>query len=79
MLSDIERAVASPHAVIIFGLRRVGKSALLALFAHKTEQENFYYINFENERFPGFRAEEAIDLYQALGVVFGDRKVFILF
>jgi len=34
-LAAIELAAPLPHAVIVSGLRRVGKSTLLAQFAHR--------------------------------------------
>jgi predicted AAA+ superfamily ATPase len=34
-LAALERAAALPHAVIISGLRRAGKSTLLAQLAHR--------------------------------------------
>lgn len=77
-LIEIERALPSPHAVVISGLRRVGKSTLLAQFAHRLGEEQFYYVNFEDDRFLGFQAEDANDLYQALVELFGERKVFII-
>jgi uncharacterized protein len=77
-LVEIERATQVPHAVIISGLRRVGKSTLLAQMAHKLGKNSFYYINFEDDRFLGFQADDATDLYQALLEVFGERKVFII-
>jgi predicted AAA+ superfamily ATPase len=77
-LGELERAMPLPHAVVISGLRRVGKSTLVAQLAHRLGEERFYYVNFEDDRFLGFRAEEANDLYQALVELFGERKVFII-
>lgn len=77
-LTEIEKAAVVPHAVIISGLRRVGKSTLLTQVAHNLGEDQFYYINFEDDRFLGFRAEDADDLYQMLVEVFGDRKIFII-
>lgn len=77
-LAEIEKAAGMPHAVIISGLRRVGKSTLLAQMAHRLGEDRFYYVNFEDDRFLGFRAEDADDLYQMLVEVFGDRKIFII-
>ena len=77
-LGEIERALPLPHAVVISGLRRVGKSTLLAQFAHRLGEERFYYVNFEDDRFLGFHAEDANDLYQILVELFGERKVFII-
>lgn len=77
-LAEVEQAAALPHAVIISGLRRVGKSTLLAQMAHKLGREGFYYLNFEDDRFLGFQAEDANDLYQALLETFGERKTFVI-
>lgn len=77
-LKDIQKTVSLPHAVIVFGLRRVGKSTLLAQLARQIGLDTFYYINFEDERLIGFKAEDANDLYQKLVEVFGDRKIFIM-
>jgi hypothetical protein len=77
-LAQVEQAARLPHAVIVSGLRRAGKSTLLLQMAHKLGKETFYYINFEDDRFLGFQAQDANDLYQALIEVFGDRPVFII-
>ena len=77
-LAQIERAAPLPHAVIISGLRRVGKSTLLAQLAHKLGENAFYYINFEDDRFLGFQAEDTNDLVQALVEVFGERRIFVV-
>lgn len=77
-LAKLEQALSSPHAVIISGLRRVGKSTLLTQFAHWIGQDRFYYLNFEDERFLGFQAEDVNHLYQLLIEVFGERQLFIV-
>ena len=74
-LEELERAASLPHAVIISGLRRVGKSTLLAQLAHRLGSESLYYVNFEDDRFLGFQAEDANDLYQARSApLLRDRK-----
>ena len=77
-LDEIERAANVPQAVIVSGLRRVGKSTLLAQKAHKLGRDAFYYVNFEDDRFLGFQPEDATYLYQALIEVFGERKIFVI-
>jgi predicted AAA+ superfamily ATPase len=72
------RAAEAPHAVIVSGLRRVGKSTLLAQFAHRLGRDSFYYLNFEDERFLGFEADDANDLWRYLLELFGERGVFIV-
>ena len=77
-LDEIERAANVPHAVIVSGLRRVGKSTLLAQMAHKLGRDVFYYVNFEDDRFLGFQPEDADHLYQLLVEAFGERKIFVI-
>ena len=77
-LANLERAAASPHAVIISGLRRAGKSTLLAQMGHRIGQDAFYYLNFEDDRFINFQAGDFNDLYQALVEVFGQRTMFVI-
>ncbi len=77
-LAEVEQAADVPHAVIVSGLRRVGKSTLLAQVGHKLGKEAFYYLNFEDDRFLGFQAEDANDLHQILIELFGERSIFIV-
>ncbi len=77
-LAELERAAPLPHAVIISGLRRTGKSTLLAQLAHRLGEDRFYYVNFEDERFLGFGADDANDLYGLLVELFGERSVFVI-
>jgi len=77
-LAKLEQAAPLPHAVIVSGLRRVGKSTLLAQIARKIGKDRFYYLNFEDDRFISFQASDFNDLYQALVEVFGKRNIFII-
>ena len=77
-LAEVKQAAPPPHAVIISGLRRVGKSTLMAQIAHQLGRDAFYYVNFEDDRFLGFRAEDADSLYQMLVEIFGNRKIFMI-
>ncbi|HLF72832.1 MAG TPA: ATP-binding protein [Anaerolineales bacterium] len=77
-LMEVEQVAKVPHAVIISGLRRVGKSTLLAQMAHRLGEDQSYYINFEDDRFLGFQAGDATDLYHVLVEVFGERKIFMV-
>lgn len=77
-LAEMEHAASAPHAVVISGLRRVGKSTLLLQMAHRLGKEAFYYINFEDDRFLGFQAADADSLYQMLLEVFGERKIWLI-
>ena len=77
-LAAVERARAVPHAVVVSGLRRAGKSTLLAQLAHRLGEAAFYSVNFEDERVIGFQAGDANDLWAELVALFGERDVFIL-
>ncbi len=77
-LREVERAKDSPHAVILSGLRRAGKSTLLAQMAHRLGKETFYYINFEDDRLINFQADDFNYLYQILVELFGERSVFFI-
>jgi len=77
-LAQVERAAPLPHAVVISGLRRAGKSTLLAQMAHRLGRDAFYYVNFEDERFLGFEASDANDLYEVLVELYGERHIFML-
>jgi len=77
-LIQVKNALPSPHAVVISGLRRVGKSTLLAQIADLLGKDNYYYVNFEDERLAGFSASAANDLYKTLCLLFGERKIFLL-
>lgn len=77
-LAQLNQAAVLPHAVIISGLRRVGKSTLLAQMAHQLGGDQFYYLNFEDDRFIQFDASDFNDLYQVLVEVFGQRSIFII-
>lgn len=77
-LAEVEKAASLPHAVIVSGLRRAGKSTLLLQLAHKLGRAALYYVNFEDDRFIGFEAQDANYLYQILVELFGERRTFIL-
>lgn len=77
-LTGVKQAAPLPHAVIVSGLRRAGKSTLLAQMARTLGHDQFYYLNFEDDRFLGFRAEDANTVYQNLVELFGQRTTFIV-
>ena len=71
-LSQVESERNVPHVFIVSGLCRVGKSTLLAQMAHRLGSDQFYFVNFEDDRFLGFEVDDANDLYQILLILFGD-------
>jgi predicted AAA+ superfamily ATPase len=53
-LGRIKRFRGLSHAVIISGIRRVGKSTLPSQIIHSFYREVGYYLNFEDERLINF-------------------------
>ena len=66
-----------PHAVVISGLRRSGKSTLLKQIAkHYYPKENYYTLSFEDERFLNFNVSHFNDLYKIFIELMGEQQVF---
>ena len=79
ILKEIESKIKLPHVVVLTGLRRSGKSTLLKQLIKKHyEDEDFYYLNFEDERLFNFPASEFNKLYEALVSLYGQKKTFFL-
>ncbi len=53
-LIDFDKYIDSKQIVILSGIRRSGKSTLLKQFSEKLSND-FYYINFDDERLMGFK------------------------
>ena len=78
-LKEVEHKIKLPHIVVLTGLRRSGKSTLLRQLIKKHyHDENFYYINFEDERLFNFPAGDFNKLYEALISLYGKKKTFFL-
>jgi len=79
ILKEVESKVKLPHVVVLTGLRRSGKSTLLRQLIKKHyRDEDFFYINFEDERLFNFPASEFNKLYEALISLYGKKKTFFL-
>lgn len=77
-LKEISSFVRTPHTVIISGLRRVGKSTLLAQIARTFySKDDYFFVNFEDERFLNFTASDFTKLHEVLIELFGSQKVFL--
>jgi hypothetical protein len=72
----IKRYISLPHTVIISGIRRVGKSTLLAQIVNNFYKQGVYYLNFEDERLIEFNVEDFNTLYEIFIENFGEREVF---
>jgi len=70
ILSEADKYINSKEIVFITGIRRSGKSSLMALFAkHLLEKKkingnNILFINFEDERFINFNVSDFDSLFQ---------------
>ena len=76
MLPVAVRHAAVPHAVVVSGVRRCGKSTLLDQVIARVYRDGVYYLNFEDERLIGFGVEDFNRLYEAFLELYGERKVF---
>ncbi len=70
------RHAALPHAVVVSGVRRCGKSTLLNQVIGDHYKDGVYYLNFEDERLVDFTVEDFNDLYEVFLELYGEKKVF---
>lgn len=78
-LAEVTKYSDTPFPVVISGLRRAGKSTLLAQIAHKFySKDEYFYINFEDERFLNFNVSDFTKLHELLIELFGNQKIFML-
>jgi hypothetical protein len=77
LLQEIKNHLTIPHAIIISGLRRSGKSTLLKEI-HNTYYKNqiIYYFNFEDERLLHFTVDDFNLLYETFIELFGPSTIF---
>ncbi len=78
-LTEITAYKDTPFPVVISGLRRAGKSTLLAQLAHAFYPNNeYFFVNFEDERFLPFTVSDFTKLHELLIELFGNQRVFLL-
>lgn len=65
-----------PHAIVVSGVRRCGKSTLLNQIISNLYKKGVYYLNFEDERLVDFTVEDFNPLYEMFLELYGDKKVF---
>ncbi len=74
-MGELERKSYSDFIIIISGIRRSGKSILLSEFK-KTQKENSYYLNFDDERLHSFEVDDFEKLYEVFIELFGKQSSF---
>jgi uncharacterized protein len=77
ILEDLKETISAPQVTVITGLRRVGKSTLLAQIAKKYLENDFYFVNFEDERLLNFQVSDFDVLHETLVGLFGEKKTFL--
>ena len=76
VLNFISKKIMLPHAVVISGIRRCGKSTLLNQIINDFYPNGVYYLNFEDERLIDFEVDDFNSLYEIFLEIYGERKVF---
>jgi hypothetical protein len=75
IVNDILPWSNDPRILVLTGLRRSGKSTILRqLMEHISP---YCYVNFENERFLDFRAQDFEDLHEILIEVYGNPQFYL--
>jgi len=77
-LQELERFINIPQTIILTGVRRCGKSVLLLELISAFYDENYYFVNFEDERLSTFRIEDFSLLHETFIELFGEQKTFFL-
>lgn len=74
ILDRILKDFKDNRIIILSGIRRAGKSTLLGEI--KKTQKDYCYVNFEDEKFLDFKAQDFELLNEALIEVYGDIKIY---
>jgi uncharacterized protein len=74
LMDKVEDFKKTPFIIIISGIRRSGKSSLMEII--KKKYENFYYLNFDDERLINFKIEDFEKLYDIFFEIYGESKLF---
>src|SRR3989344_1610322 len=79
LLNDILKDIKDNRILIISGIRRCGKSTLLKQIINKIklEKENYCYINFEDEKFIDFKAQDFEEINELLIEIYGKSKYYL--
>ncbi len=77
ILGELKKTIFAPQITVITGLRRVGKSTLLAQIANKYLKDGYYFVNFEDERLLNFQVKDFDLLHETLISMFGEKQTFL--
>jgi len=78
-LLQVQKKIHLPHVHFITGMRRCGKSTLLRQIIKKYYlDEDFYYLNFEDERLMNFDPAVFNMVYETMVELFGQKKTFFI-
>ena len=66
IMEKIQEFAEMPHVIVISGIRRCGKSTLLRQVGETLRENNYYSINFEDERLVNFNETDFNNLYEIL-------------
>lgn len=72
---EFEKYIKTIQITVVSGIRRSGKSTLLAQFSKKFE--NFYYFNFDDDRIAGFTIEDFQQLMVAFQKLYPSKIIFL--
>lgn len=75
-LKNVADNLVLPHALIISGIRRSGKSTFLEQITDRYFPDGVYYLNFEDERLLEFSVSDFNLLFELFIQIFGEKKPF---
>ncbi|MBM3199838.1 ATP-binding protein [Candidatus Woesearchaeota archaeon] len=74
ILDEILKWLKDSRVLILTGVRRSGKSTILKQLIRETK--DYCYVNFEDERFMGFKAQDFEQLNETLIEMYGNPRVY---
>ncbi len=74
ILSEISKWMDDSRIIVLTGVRRCGKSTILKQIIGN--EADYCYVNFENERFVEFKAQDFEQLNEVLLEVYGNPKIY---